>query len=64
MNSVNEFNAKLNQTTPMRRHSVRKDVKIITSQMLFCDFQLVEIHHGSEIYQLRLTKAGKMILTK
>ncbi len=41
-----------------------KMVKTVTSQELFGVAQLVEIKHGAEIYQLRLTKSAKLILTK
>jgi hemin uptake protein HemP len=42
----------------------KKVVKIITSQSLFGDAQMIEIRHGTETYQLRVTKTGKLILTK
>jgi hemin uptake protein HemP len=42
----------------------QKVIKTITSQSLFGDAQMIEIKHGTQTYQLRLTKAGKLILTK
>ena len=44
--------------------SAPKAIKTVTSQELFGDTQLVEIKHGTEVYQLRLTKSAKLILTK
>jgi hemin uptake protein HemP len=44
--------------------SASKTIKTLTTQALFGDAQLVEIQHGAETYQLRLTKSGKLILTK
>ena len=47
-----------------------KDVKAsaaggrITSSELLQGRQQVEIEHGGETYRLRVTKAGKLILTK
>jgi hemin uptake protein HemP len=36
----------------------------ITSTELLQGRQQVEIEHGGELYRLRVTKAGKLILTK
>lgn len=44
-------------TTPPRRRS-------LDTGILFRDGPEVEIHHNQEIYRLRLTRGGKLILTK
>lgn len=43
--------------TPPRRRS-------LDTGILFRDGPEVEIHHNQEIYRLRLTRGGKLILTK
>jgi hemin uptake protein HemP len=42
----------------------KKMIKTVTSQSLFGAAQVIEIQHGADTYQLRVTKAGKLILTK
>ena len=37
---------------------------IIESNYLFAEREEVQIHHGGDIYRLRLTKNGKLILNK
>nr|WP_255616829.1 hemin uptake protein HemP [Aurantimonas sp. VKM B-3413] len=37
---------------------------VLSSDRLFGDRREIEIHHQSTVYRLRLTKAGKLILTK
>jgi hemin uptake protein HemP len=64
MNQTQNLGISAQQQGSLGKARTLRDVKTISSQALFCDSQMVEIHHGSEIYQLRLTKAGKMILTK
>ncbi|MEY4295599.1 MAG: Hemin uptake protein hemP [Pseudomonadota bacterium] len=39
-------------------------VKTISSESLFGEAQMIEIRHGTDTYQLRVTKTGKLILTK
>lgn len=36
----------------------------VTSQVLLGSSRCLLIHHDSEIYQLKLTKFGKLVLTK
>ena len=38
--------------------------RILSAQELFADRQEIEIHLGDAVYRLRLTRAGKLILTK
>ena len=40
------------------------NVRLIRSEDLFCGDQEILIRHGSEIYRLRVTRSGKLILTK
>jgi hemin uptake protein HemP len=42
--------------TPRRRS--------LDAELLFRDGPEIEIHHKEEIYRLRLTRGGKLILTK
>ncbi|WP_431301658.1 hemin uptake protein HemP [Sediminicoccus sp. BL-A-41-H5] len=42
---------------PPRRRS-------LDAEVLFRDGPEIEIHHREEIYRLRLTRGGKLILTK
>lgn len=44
--------------------SATKEVLRINSQDLFQGRNLIEIEHQQEIYRLRLTRLGKLILTK
>jgi hemin uptake protein HemP len=44
-------------TTPPRRRALDAGV-------LFRDGPEIEIHHNQEVYRLRLTRGGKLILTK
>nr|WP_255700126.1 hemin uptake protein HemP [Jiella avicenniae] len=37
---------------------------ILSASSLLGDRREVEIHHGDAVYRLRLTRAGKLILTK
>lgn len=37
---------------------------VVSTQILFRDRQVLLIEHAGERYQLRLTKNGKLILTK
>ena len=43
---------------------LRRPRRVVTSSALFADRQEVVIVHGSDEYRLRITKAGKLILTK
>lgn len=38
--------------------------RVVSATELFADKHEIEIHHGDAIYRLRLTRAGKLILTK
>ena len=40
------------------------EVRLIRSEDLFCGDPEILIRHGSEIYRLRVTRSGKLILTK
>jgi hemin uptake protein HemP len=56
-----------NQSQPKRPYdlaSASASVGRITSLQLLQGRQQVEIEHGGELYRLRVTKAGKLILTK
>ena len=44
--------------------AVARSRRVITSGALFADRQEIVIIHGAEEYRLRITKAGKLILTK
>jgi hemin uptake protein HemP len=37
---------------------------VIDTEHLFGDREVIEIHHNGEVYRLRITKSGKLILTK
>ena len=37
---------------------------VIDTEQLFGDRDVIEIHHNGEVYRLRITKTGKLILTK
>lgn len=37
---------------------------VIDTEQLFGDREVIEIHHHGEVYRLRITKSGKLILTK
>jgi hemin uptake protein HemP len=37
---------------------------VIDTRHLFGDRDVIEIHHNGEVYRLRITKNGKLILTK
>lgn len=41
-----------------------KTIKVWQSAQLFGEAKLVQIEHGSEVYQLRITRQGKLILNK
>ena len=41
-----------------------KAIKVWQSAELFGQAKLVQIEHGSEVYQLRITRQGKLILNK
>jgi hemin uptake protein HemP len=43
---------------------VTADGERVTSSELLRGRQQIEIEHGGELYRLRVTKAGKLILTK
>jgi hemin uptake protein HemP len=51
------------------RHNRRREPEIapdgvIDTGHLFGDRDVIEIHHNGEVYRLRITKSGKLILTK
>jgi hemin uptake protein HemP len=50
------------QTTPPPTPALLPDQ--VDTRDLFRDRQVVQIKHAGELYQLRLTKNGKLILTK
>lgn len=50
------------QTTPPPAPVMLPD--LVDTQDLFRDRQVVLIKHAGELYQLRLTRNGKLILTK
>jgi len=39
-------------------------IKVWESAELFDDAKLIQIRHGGEVYQLRITRQGKLILNK
>tara|TARA_B110000014_G_scaffold204880_1_gene155227 strand:+ start:65 stop:238 length:174 start_codon:yes stop_codon:yes gene_type:complete len=41
-----------------------KTIKVWQSAQLFGEAKLVQIEHGTEVYQLRITRQGKLILNK
>ena len=41
-----------------------KDIKVWQSAELFGKAKLVQIEHHGEVYQLRITRQGKLILNK
>ncbi len=41
-----------------------KTIKVWQSAELFGEAKLVQIEHGTEVYQLRITRQGKLILNK
>ena len=41
-----------------------KAIKVWQSAELFGEAKLVQIEHGTEVYQLRITRQGKLILNK
>lgn len=43
-------------------HAPRR--RSLDAEVLFRDGPEVEIHHREEVYRLRLTRGGKLILTK
>lgn len=42
----------------------KQDPKVINSDLLFESANIIYIQHQNGLYQLRETKAGKLILTK
>jgi hemin uptake protein HemP len=50
--------------TATTRTSNESDGRVVQAAALFGDRQRVLIEHGNERYVLRLTKNGKLILTK
>lgn len=53
----------------MKQESYRDATKVVTEQVisstqLFETTRVVRIEHRGELYQLRLTQSGKLILTK
>ncbi len=45
-------------------NAARSPLPTITSEQLLLGGREIQIRHGSEIYVLRLTRNGKLILTK
>ena len=41
-----------------------KAIKVWASSELFGEAKLIQIEHGAEVYQLRITRQGKLILNK
>lgn len=52
------------RTSPGVRSGAAPQARIIDSRSLFGDQREVRIEHNGEIYLLRLTRLGKLILTK
>jgi hemin uptake protein HemP len=51
--------------TPFRPPKPRpSNRRSLDAEVLFRDGPEVEIHHKEEVYRLRLTRGGKLILTK
>ncbi|NDW06500.1 hemin uptake protein HemP [Jiella sp. 40Bstr34] len=44
--------------------AAEKGRRVLSAGALLGEAREVEIHHGDAVYRLRLTKAGKLILTK
>jgi hemin uptake protein HemP len=40
------------------------DIRVMTSEQLFAGQNAVDIHHTGAVYTLRVTRFGKLILTK
>jgi hemin uptake protein HemP len=40
------------------------DIRVMTSEQLFAGQNAVDIHHNGAVYTLRVTRFGKLILTK
>jgi hemin uptake protein HemP len=51
-------------STPDELPESLKAIKVWQSAELFGDAKLIQIQHGSEVYQLRITRQGKLILNK
>lgn len=46
------------------QHPAENGRRVLSAGALFGEAREVEIHHGDAVYRLRLTRAGKLILTK
>jgi hemin uptake protein HemP len=62
MNQVDETSHKQDVTDPNPTDSVKQ--RIWTSEELFAGKREILISHGSEIYRLRHTRYGRLILQK
>ena len=49
---------------PSQQGDTPISLRIIRSEDLLCGQTEILIRHGSEVYRLRVTRAGKLILTK
>lgn len=49
---------------PPKPHGRAPRRRSLDAEVLFRDGPEVEIHHKEEVYRLRLTRGGKLILTK
>jgi hemin uptake protein HemP len=61
--------AKMNAERRTDRRSERRAAEIaaqcfIDTEQLFGNRDVIEIHHHGEVYRLRITKSGKLILNK
>ena len=52
------------QPDPKQPDESSKAIKVWASKELFGDAKLIQIEHGTEVYQLRITRQGKLILNK
>lgn len=59
LSSIPRTPAGENQSRP-----VRHDVRVLSSRDLFRADNEIQIQHDNQLYRLRITRQGKLILTK
>lgn len=66
MNNFSQCQANSNQIefTPMNINFSSQQLKSLNSEDLFDGARLIKINHAGSSYLLRITRAGKLILTK
>lgn len=64
MCKTTECNHKGDGPCQCRAENVLRHTRVIESKDLFADKNEVEIRHAGELYRLRVTRNGKLILNK